>query len=327
MKLLLVTDAWFPQVNGVVHTLDNVMNIIRKNHEVLIVHPNVEGAEHLFTFYYDIPFVKNPLQVVRKYYAKFKPDRVHIATEGSLGLAMRQFCVGNRIGCNTSYHTRLDDYGWIHYGVPKFITKRYLKWFHGYSRKVLVTTRSIAKILGLKNSTVWGRGVDTALFKREPEVCSPEKTIIFVGRVSRDKNLDDFCQIPGLRKILVGDGPYLRTLKSRYPDVEFAGYVPNSQLRRWYAKAQVFVFPSRSDTFGLVMLEAMACGLPVAAYDVPSPSDIVQTGVTGILGDDLAQSVERAFADLDNLSENAVRYAESQSWQSIADQFVAHLCE
>lgn len=329
MKLLLVTDAWYPQVNGVVSTWNNISNIIKKKHEVLVLHPNVEGAKRLFTFYYDIPFVKNPFYVASKYFEKFNPDKVHIATEGSLGLAMRQYCVNNHISFNTSYHTRLDEYGWVHYRIPRLITKHYIRWFHRYSRKVLVTTKSIAGKLGLTNCTIWGRGVDTELFNaggfKQKHVTT--KSIIYVGRVSKDKNLDDFCRISGYRKILVGDGPYLKTLKWKYSDVLFAGYVPHDQLKYWYRKADVFVFPSKFDTFGLVILEAMACGLPVVAYNVPSPNDIVQNGVTGILGDNLEENIAQAFADLDNLSSNAVKYAQAQSWQSVAEQFLEHLCD
>ncbi len=191
------------------------------------------------------------------------------------------------------------------------------------SRKVLVTTRSITRQLGLSNCMVWGRGVDTGLFYPESGAKPHgEKTIITVGRVSKDKNLDDFCRIRGYRKILVGGGPYLNTLRAKYPDVEFTGPVPHGELRHMYARADVFVFPSRLDTFGLVILEAMACGLPVAAYDVPSPSDIVKHGVTGYLGDNLEENVENAFENLGGVSAGALDYARTQSWESIAEQFV-----
>jgi glycosyltransferase involved in cell wall biosynthesis len=139
--------------------------------------------------------------------------------------------------------------------------------------------------------------------------------------------LDDFCKIPGYRKILVGDGPYLKTLKLKYPDVFFTGYVPHDKLKLWYNEADLFIFPSKFDTFGLVILEAMACGLPVAAYDVPSPKDIIQDGVTGILGDNLEENIARAFDNLEYLSSNALKYAQSQSWNSIAEQFLRHLNE
>lgn len=327
MKILLVTDAWHPQVNGVTYTWSYITNLIKKEHEVLILNPYVEGAEHIFKLQGNIPIVKNANYIVEKYFEQYKPDRVHIATEASLGLAMRQYCRRNNIPYNTSYHTRLADYGWVLYGVPRVFTWLYIRWFHKCSRKVLVTTKSIAKQLALNNSTVWGRGVDTKLFnpsgrkKRDRK----EKTIITVGRVSKDKNLDDFCKIDGYKKILVGDGPYLSTLKSKYPDVEFTGFIDHKKLVNLYTKADLFVFPSMFDTFGLVILEAMACGLPVAAYDVPSPSDIVQNGVTGYLGDNLVENIECAYDRLNELSDNAREYAESQSWNSIAEQFVAHL--
>lgn len=326
MKILLVTDAWPPQINGVAHTLSYITGLIRKEHDVAVLNPYEEGSETLPLRIHNIPIVKNAAGLAERYFDTHSPDRVHIATEGPLGLAARQLCRKNGISYNTSYHTRLADYGRLHYGVPASLTWAYVRWFHTCSRKVLVTTRSITRQLGLSNCMVWGRGVDTELFYPEPGGRTRgEKTIITVGRVSRDKNLDHFCRIRGYRKILVGGGPYLATLKAKYPDVEFTGPVPHGELRRMYARADVFVFPSRLDTFGLVILEAMACGLPVAAYDVPSPSDIVKHGVTGYLGDDLEENIENAFANLEYVSAGALAYARSQSWDSIAEQFVNHL--
>ncbi len=327
MKIMLVTDAWHPQVNGVVHTWSYITNIIGSDHDVTVLNPYVEGAEHLpLKLQGNIPILKNANQIVSRYYDEHLPDRVHIATEGSLGFAMRQFCRKNKINYNTSYHTRLADYGRVLYGVPTFLTWLYVRWFHKCSRKVLVTTKSIARQLGLSNCIVWGRGVDTRLFNPgDGRKTTGEKTIITVARVSKDKNLDDFCRVPGYRKIVVGDGPYLNTLKTKYPDVEFAGYIPHNRLKDIYTEAQVFVFPSKFDTFGLVILEAMACGLPVVGYNVPSPKDIIQDGVTGYLGDGLEENVERAFGNLDDLSRNAIEYARKQSWTSIADQFINHL--
>lgn len=327
MRIMLVTDAWHPQINGVTNTWSYIINLLRNRHDIFVLNPYVDGARQLpVKLQGHIPLVKNADIMARKYYELYKPDRVHIATEGSMGLAMRQFCLGNKINYNTSYHTSLADYGWVLYGIPRFLTWIYVRWFHRYSRKVLVTTKSISKQLALRNSIVWGRGVDTTLFRPLQGRKKPGgKTIITVGRVSKDKNLDDFCRIRGYRKILVGDGPYLKTLKSRYEDVEFTGYIPHDNLKEIYNEADVFVFPSRFDTFGLVILEAMACGLPVAAYNVPSPSDIVQNGITGVLGDSLEENIELAFHNLSDMSENAVNFARSRSWQSIADQFVHHL--
>lgn len=325
MKIMLVTDAWTPQVNGVVYTLRNVVENI-KDHECFVLHPNIEGARRLFYLYYNIPVLKNPYEVVKKYFNKFQPDHVHIATEGTMGIAARCYCARNNIKFNTSYHTQLAYYGWVLYKVPKFITRTYVKWFHSSSSKVLVTTKSIEKQLGFERSVIWGRGVNTSIF--HPSNNGNERkgnTIIFVGRVSKDKNLDEFCKIKGFRKILVGDGPYLATLKSRYKDVEYTGFVKHEELPNWYKTADVFVFPSRFDTYGLVMLEAMACGLPVAAYDVPSPCDVVEHGVTGYLGDNLTQNIMNILGDYEYLSRNAVEFARSKSWSAIASQFVYHL--
>lgn len=326
MRIMIVTDAWSPQVNGVVHTLKNVVKNLKKEHEVFVLHPHVEGAITLFQFYYDIPFVQNSFQLVERYYDEFKPDRVHIATEGSLGIAMRAFVSYHNIEFNTSYHTKLDDYGWIHYRIPKNVTKQYLKWFHRRSRRVLVPTKSVADELCFENSVIWGRGVDTELFNFEgggqKNSQKNSKSLISVGRVSKDKNLDDFCQIEGFNKILVGDGPYLDELKSRFKDVTFTGRVAHADLKDWYHKAAVFVFPSKSDTFGLVILEAMACGLPVVAYDVPGPRDVVQDRVTGFIGESLTENVHKAFENQNTLSENAVRYAQAQSWENVSTRFI-----
>jgi glycosyltransferase involved in cell wall biosynthesis len=166
MKIMLVTDAWHLQVNGVVHTWSYITNLIRKDYEITVLNPYIEGSEHLpLKLQGNIPILKNASQVVDKFYDEQLPDRVHIETEWSLGLAMRQFCIKNKINYyNTSYHTRLADYGWVLYGVPTFLTWLYVRWFHKCSRKFLVTTKSIAKQLGLSNCIVWGRGVDTGLF-------------------------------------------------------------------------------------------------------------------------------------------------------------------
>lgn len=326
MKILLVTDAWHPQVNGVTFTWTYITNLLKKDHDIFVLNPYVDGSEHIFKLQGNIPIVKNAAYITEKYFEQYKPDKVHIATEGSLGLAMRQYCIKNKIPYNTSYHTRLAEYGWVLYGVPRVLTWLYIRWFHKYSKKVLVTTKSISNQLAVNNSIVWGRGVDTDLFNPSEKISrTHEKTIITVGRVSKDKNLDDFCKIKGYKKILVGDGPYLSTLKSKYKDVDFTGFVPHKELVNLYNKADVFVFPSMFDTFGLVILEAMACGLPVAAYDVPSPSDIVQNGITGYLGESLEENIECVYDRLNELSDNARSYAESQSWNSIAEQFLIHL--
>lgn len=326
MRTLIVTDAWMPQVNGVVYTWQHVLNHLSAENEFFILHPNVPGADTLCTIYYDVPVIKNAYQVVRSYVKEFEPDRIHIVTEGSLGFAMRTYCALKGLAFSTSYHSKLDDYAWVHYRIPKPLTKQYLRWFHGASRRVLVPTDSISRELGMDNTVTWGRGVDLDLFNRDGgDRKTPDGTIMFVGRVSKDKNLDDFCRIRGYRKIVVGSGPYLKELSGRYPDVEFVGRVEHERLGEWYRRADVFVFPSRLDTFGLVILEAMACGLPVVAYDVPGPRDIIHHGRTGLIGEDLEGNIEKAFKNLDCLSTNAADFTKTLSWQSVAEQFIHNI--
>jgi glycosyltransferase involved in cell wall biosynthesis len=324
MRILLVTDAWHPQRNGVVVTLTSVLRHIR-DHEVFVVHPGIAGAKPALRIYHDVRLVRNPLHVVAKYFDAFEPDRVHLATEGPLGIAGRIHCVRRGRPFTTSYHTRLPEYGWRLYRIPPFLSRAGVAWFHRRSRKVLVPTPSLARELRYPNAVVWGRGVDLELFHPEDGLRAAEPTLLYVGRVSKEKNLDAFCGLSGYRRVIVGDGPYRVALQRRYADVHFSGHVPHDQLRGWYAQAHLFVFPSRTDTFGLVMLEAMACGLPVVAYDVTGPKDVVEHGVTGYLGDDLACNVARALARRGELAQNAVAHARQQGWARIADQFVQHV--
>jgi glycosyltransferase involved in cell wall biosynthesis len=326
VRILLLTDAWHPQKNGVVVTLTTVLQHLR-GHEVLVVHPGIAGAKPAITIYHDVQLVRNPFHVVAKYLDAFEPDRIHLVTEGPLGIAGRILCVRRGLPFTSSYHTRLPEYGWRLYWLPPFLSRASLTWFHRRSRKVLVPTPSLAAQLGYPNAVVWGRGVDLDRFYPEARTRSAEPTLLYVGRVSKEKNLDAFCGLAGYRRLIVGDGPFRPALEKRYPDVEFTGHVPHEKLRAWYNRGDVFVFPSRTDTFGLVLLEAMACGLPVAAYEVTGPKDIVKNDVTGCLGDDLAACVARALARRTELSRNALAYAQEQNWRNIADQFVSHICD
>jgi glycosyltransferase involved in cell wall biosynthesis len=326
MKILLLTDAWHPQKNGVVVTLTTMLPYIR-DHEILVVHPGVSGAKPALRVYHDVQLVRNPIHVVGKYLDAFEPDRIHLVTEGPLGIAGRWHCSRRGRSFTTSYHTRLPEYGWRMYGIPPFLSRAAIAWFHRNSRKVLVPTRSLAAELGYANAVVWGRGVDLERFYPEEGLRPAEPTLLYVGRVSKEKNLEAFCGLAGYRRVIIGDGPHRAPLQRRFPDVQFIGHVAHDQLRRWYAQAQVFVFPSRTDTFGLVLLEAMACGLPVVAFNVTGPRDVVQHGVTGFLGEDLRGNVVRALARREELARNALAYARQQSWQSVAAQFVRHVCE
>jgi glycosyltransferase involved in cell wall biosynthesis len=325
VRILLITDAWYPQKNGVVVTLTSVLRHMA-DYEVLVVHPEIAGAKPAFRIYHDVRLVRNPFHVVAKYLDSFKPDRIHLVTEGPLGFAGRYYCLRRSLPFTTSYHTRLPEYGWHLYRIPPFLPRMVLARFHRPSRKVLVPTQSLAAQLGYPNAVIWGRGVDLERFFPQSVERPTEPTLICVGRVSQEKNLDAFCALREWRRILVGDGPYLATLKGRYADVEFAGHIPHDQLRSWYNRADLFVFPSRTDTFGLVVLEAMACGLPIVAFDVTGPKDIVEQGGTGFLGEDLTANVTRALACRAELSRNALDHARRYSWQQIAQQFGDHIC-
>jgi glycosyltransferase involved in cell wall biosynthesis len=326
VRILLITDAWHPQKNGVVVTLTTVLEHL-KHDEVLVVHPGIAGAKPAVRIYHDIQLVRNPFHVVGKCLDAFEPDRIHLVTEGPLGIAGRLICARRGLPFTTSYHTRLPEYAWHLYRIPPFLVRAGLRWFHGRSSKVLVPTPSLLAQLRYPNAVLWARGVDLERFYPEQVERPPGPTLLYVGRVSKEKNLDAFCTLTGYRRLIVGDGPYRETLQRRNPDVHFAGHMPHDRLRAWYNRADLFVFPSRADTFGLVMLEAMACGLPVVAYNVTGPKDVVQDNQTGCLGDDLAANVTRALAQRKELSRNALAYARGQSWANIADQFTWHIRE
>jgi glycosyltransferase involved in cell wall biosynthesis len=326
MRILVVSDAWHPQKNGVVVTMTAILENIH-NHEICVVHPGDSEAKPAFPIYQDVTLVINPFAVVAKNLKAFRHDRIHIVTEGPLGFAARWICLQRGFPFTSSYHTQLPEYGWHLYRIPPGITRNYLAWFHAPSRRVLVPTASLARQLGYANAVMWGRGVDLDCFYPDRDGAPHPATLLYVGRVSKEKNVEAFCSLTGYRRIVVGDGPHLANLRQHFPDVEFAGFVPHEELRGWYNQADVFVFPSKTDTFGLVMLEAMACGLPVVGFDVTGPKDIVRQGITGFVGDNLADNVSRALAERDRLGRNALAYAREQSWGHIADRFLHYVCD
>lgn len=301
MKILIVTDAWYPQVNGVVTTLENTINSLLNDYN-----DNVHVIESsLFktfpTPYPDVHLAYNVWRV-GKMIESISPETIHIATEGTLGLAARRYCYVNRLNYTTSYHTQFPEYiqtftrtvpaGWIY---------PLMRWMHKRSSRVLVTTGNMKQKLeknGFKNLIVWGRGADTELFNPSiSQGMSTPRTLLYVGRVSIEKNLEAFLDIniPNTVKFIVGDGPSLKQLEKKYPNVVFMGVLIGKELAREFANASVFVFPSKTDTFGIVMLEANACGTPIAAYPVPGPLDIVVDGYNGYLRDDLKEAIELAL--------------------------------
>ena len=325
--ILIITDNVPDQINGVVTTFRNLEDHAgRDGYRVVYVDPS------------QFPGVACPgypevrlswPQGISKKIKALQPDYIHIATEGPVGFFARWWCERNRIPYNTSYHTDFAKFLKHMYHVPESWTWWYLRWFHKHSERVLVTTASIEQELstrGFRNLGVWTRGVDRTYFSSSLRSGSNIRPVLLsVGRVSREKGLDDFCELdmPWCEKIIVGDGPYRRELERRYPAVKFVGAQRGLELASYYAQADVFVFSSRADTFGVVNIEAMACGTPVAAYPVPGPIDIVESGVTGYLDWNLAHAVNRCLTlDRDQVAQASGRWTWAECWRIFRDNLV-----
>ena len=328
MRIAIVTDAWKPQVNGVVQTLSQTRDELEAmGHDVLMITPENRRTIPMPTY----PEIRLSLfagRGVRRDLDGFGPDCIHIATEGPLGLAARAYCRRNRVPFTTAYHTQFPEYVRARFPVPVAWTVALLRWFHGAAVRTMVPTEAIRQKLsdrGFDNVVIWSRGVDTALFSQdEPhDYGLPGPVFVYMGRVAVEKNIEAFLglELPG-SKVVIGDGPDRARLETEYPSCHFLGYRFGRELAAHLAGGDVFVFPSRTDTFGLVMLEAMACGLPVAALPVDGPIDVVQNGVTGILDDNLGDACLKAL-DLDRA--DCRRFAESRSWRRSTTQFEAYL--
>lgn len=329
MRVLIATDAWAPQVNGVVRTLETLgSQLERLGHEVQFVTPDGFRTVPMPT-YPEIRLALFARRAVGRVIDAFKPDAIHIATEGPLGLATRRNCMRRGVSFTTSFHTRFPEYIHARFGVPTAWSYAGLRWFHGPATAVMVATRSLERDLeqrGFKNLRLWSRGVDTDLFKPGAKdwLDLPRPVFLYVGRVAIEKSVEEFLKLdlPG-SKLVVGDGPQLAELQQRYPNVRFTGPKFGQDLARLYAASDVFVFPSRTDTFGLVVLEALASGLPVAAHPVQGPIDIIGGNAkVGALSENLQ---EAALAAL-QLSPTASRaFAMEFSWEACTRQFLTNL--
>jgi len=328
MKIALVTDAWLPQTNGVVRTLTvTAEKLAQLGHDVFPVTP-LEFRTIPCPTYPEIRLSLFAAKRVRQRLDALDPDAVHIATEGPLGLAARRWCLRRGRAFTTSYHTQFPEYVRARFPIPLGISYAFLRWFHGKAAHTLVATPSLRASLearGFRNLAYWSRGVDTDLFRPRDEPCPdlPRPIWLYFGRVSVEKGIEDFLalDLPGT-KLVVGDGPAAGALQSRYPDAVFTGYRFGEELARHVACADVFVFPSRTDTFGLVLIEAMACGVPVAAYPVTGPIDVIANGVTGVLSEDLRAAALAALKlDRGACREHALRY----TWEAATHQFIATL--
>lgn len=328
MRIALVSDAWLPQTNGVVRTLRETARCLEDaGHVVRTVTP-LPFRTFPCPTYPEIRLAAWPWPRVRRMLDEFEPDAVHVATEGPIGLAGRRWCRQRGVTFTSSFHTRFPEYVRLRAPIPENWTWRVLRWFHDAAARTLVPTRTQQEELsarGFHSPVVWGRGVDTELFhpSRRTALPGPGPHLVYLGRVAVEKNIEAFLRLdsPGTRWV-IGGGPALDAFRAAWPGVNFLGPKYGVELATLLASGDVFVFPSRTDTFGIVLLEAMACGLPVAAYPVPGPRDVVRHGETGILDEDLAAAVERAL----HLDRGACRrQALEHTWERATEEFYAHL--
>lgn len=328
VRILIATDAWLPQTNGVVSTLrQTIAHLQRRGHEVEALTP-----ERFRTVpcpgYGEIRLSLGARGGVREIFDRFRPAAIHVATEGPIGYAVRALCRARELGFTTSYHTQFPEYLRERVPVPLAWSYALLRSFHLSGRRCMVSTPSMQRQLeqrGFRNLVRWRRGVDSELFRPRDKsfLDLPRPIAIYVGRLAVEKNIDAFLGMDWEgSKLVVGDGPERARLERTYPAAHFAGYQYGEDLARHVAAADVMVFPSLTDTFGLVNLEAMACGVPVAAFPVTGPVDVIEDGVTGALDHDLAAAARRALA----VSPQRCRERAQQSdWSSCTAEFEGNL--
>jgi len=322
-KILIITDNTPDQINGVVTTFKNLEKFALLDNYVIIyldprkfIHFNCPG--------YPEVKISFPWQIGKKI-KEVDPDYIHIATEGPIGFAARCWLNRNNWSYNTSYHTKFPDLLKKIYHIPPSLTYAYLKWFFKDSKVVLTTTQTMVKDLiehKFKINVIsWTRGVDTSYL--HSELKKQDGSVLYVGRVSKEKGLDDLCCLQDFFKIVVvGDGPYRKDLEKKYTKVKFVGYKTGNELADFYKKASVFCFPSKADTFGIVIIESLSQGTPVAAYEVSGPIDILEHGITGFMGSDLKTCIQMCY-DLDrNIIEEKSR---KWTWKKCWDIFKTNL--
>ncbi|MFD0987661.1 glycosyltransferase family 4 protein [Methyloligella solikamskensis] len=327
MKVLVATDAWYPQVNGVVCTYERLAKEIARRGEVLHFLTPQDFRTVPCPTYPEIRLALTRPRKIARAIEEIAPDFIHIATEGPVGLMTRRYCITRKRPFTTSYHTRFPEYVSARLPIPLKLGYMFERWFHGRAAGTFVATPSLASQLeeeGFERLMYWSRGVDTELFRPRPvRLFGDEPVFLYVGRIAVEKNIEAFLNLdlPG-RKVLTGGGPQAAELEKRYPDAIFTGPKHGEELAEIYASADVFVFPSLTDTFGLVLLEAMASGVPVAAYPVCGPKDVVTDPTAGALHEDLRQAT---LAALDLKGEDARDHALKFSWEASADQFLENV--
>lgn len=330
MRIAIITDAWEPQVNGVVRTLKATRcELERMGHQVSIFSPD---RFHSFPCptYPEIRLALTHADAMGRLIEAEHADAIHIATEGPLGLAARRWCLRKGHAFTSAYHTQFPDYLQSRSGIPAEWTWRLVRWFHAPSSAVLCSTPTIRRTLnsnGITQVRHWGRGVELDCFRPDQAPFAafenlPRPIQLYAGRVAIEKNIERFLETrhPGTR-VVVGDGPARASLERRFPDAVFTGALFGARLAAAYADADVLVFPSRTDTFGLVMIEALACGTPIAAYRVPGPIDLLNDEV-GCMAEDLDVAIAGA---LQKRREKCAAYGASFSWETSARQFFSGL--
>ena len=328
VNILIITDAWYPQINGVVRTLSKISDELKQlGHRVEIIGPEKFRTIPLPSY----PEIRLAVWAGRrlpKMIDALNPDAIHIATEGPLGHVARRYCMKRNRPFTSAYHTRFPEYIRNRAPIPLSFSYALVRRFHRPSAAVMVSTRSIEQLLqerGLKNIKPWTRGVDTDLFyPRDKSFIQDVRPIaLYVGRISVEKNLPAFLDMPFEgSKYVVGGGPQLAEFKQKYPHIHFTGVKQGKELAQYYAAADVFVFPSKTDTFGLVLLEALASGIPVAAYPVPGPLDVLGGSEVAVLNMDLAKAAQEA---LHIPSQRCRQFALRFSWRVVAEQFLHNL--
>ncbi len=333
LKILIVTDAWRPQVNGVVRTLEVLgQDLTALGHSVRYATPEGRFTVPMPT-YPEIRLALFPRVLLEKEIRAFAPDAVHIATEGTLGLSARAICIKYGIDFSTSFHTRFPEYVKARFPlVPLELVYRWLRWFHGPATAMMVATESLRREMashGFHHLRIWSRGVDVEQFHpiADAKLPYPGPVWLYVGRVAVEKNIEAFLalDLPGT-KLVVGDGPAKAALAEKYPAAKFAGALTGEALVRAYSASSVFVFPSRTDTFGLVLLEALACGIPVAAYPVLGPLDVVGDAPVGALDENLKAACLRALEIAKSPKSPTPReFALGHSWRACTLQFLRNI--
>lgn len=328
MKILVATDAWHPQVNGVVRTLVMMAEAARGlGVEIDFLTPN-SFRTFALPSYRDLRLALPGPAKIAELIERAAPDSIHIATEGPIGFMVRRYCRKHGLPFTTGFHTRFPEYVSARSPIPERWVWAALRAFHRPSQAVMAATPALVGELrsrGFRNVVLWSRGVDTKLFHpRDIDICLPGPVFLCVGRVAVEKNLEAFLalDLPGT-KVIVGDGPARRKLERRYPQAIFLGARHGEELAEIYAACDVFVFPSKTDTFGLVLLEALASGLPVAAFPVQGPRDVIGSATVGVLSDDLRAACLEA---LNIPREACVEFAAAHSWEASARVFIEHAC-